>query len=126
MNVSKSNEPNTTSSLIEMFSHLGNSCTVPLIFALGENSYNSDISELRRSISYSDGIHVSDSKISRCLSNLAQIGIVEGTAQGNPQMKSEYSLTAMGQQLYKHLLQIRALTERAFLDVDAIDHVSAC
>ena len=126
MNVSKTNEPNSNSPMIEMFSHLGNSCTVPLIFALGENSYNSNISELRKSISYSDGIHVSDSKVSRCLSNLSQIGLVEGSVHNNPQMKSEYSLTAMGQQLYKHLLQIRSLTERYNADGEVIDNISAC
>ncbi len=126
MNVSKSNEPNSNLSLTEMFSHLGSSCTVPLIFALGENSYNSDISDLRRSISYSDGIHVSDSKISRCLSNLAQIGLVEGNVHTNPHPRTEYSLTSMGQQLYRHLLQIRALTERASSNGEVVDNISAC
>jgi DNA-binding HxlR family transcriptional regulator len=126
MNVSKANEPNSNSSLTEIFSHLGSSCTVPLIFALGENSYNTDVSELRRSISYNDGIHVSDSKISRCLSNLSQIGLVRGIGHNNPPMKSEFSLTSKGQQLYRHLLQIRALTERSFLDTDVTDNISAC
>ena len=124
MNVSKTNEPNSNSPMIEMFSHLGNSCTVPLIFALGENSYTSNISDLRRSISYNDGIRVSDSKISRCLSNLTQIGLVEETVHSNPQLKAEYYLTSMGQQLYRHLLQIRALTELRMSDV--IDNISAC
>jgi len=125
MNVSKSNEPNSNSSLIEMFSQLGNSCTVPLIFALGENSYNSNISELRRSISYNDGIHVSDSKVSRCLSNLTQIGLVEGNVQSNPHKSSEFCLTSLGQQLYRHLLQIRALTERSSIG-EIADNISAC
>ena len=124
MNVSKSNEPNSNSPMIEMFSHLGNSCTVPLIFALGENSYTSNISDLRRSISYNDGIRVSDSKVSRCLTNLKQIGLVEETVLSNPQLRTEYFLTSKGQQLYRHLLQIRTFTE--LRTSDFIDNISAC
>ena len=124
MNVSKSNEPNSNSPMIEMFSHLGNSCTVPLIFALGENSYTSNISDLRRSISYNDGIRVSDSKVSRCLTNLKQIGLVEETVLSNPQLRTEYFLTSKGQQLYRHLLQIRTVTE--LRTSDFIDNISAC
>lgn len=126
MNVNKTNEPSTTSPLIEMFSHLGRPCTVPLIFALGERSYNTDIRELRNSIDLNNGKRLSEATISKCLSDLTQIGLVEGTVQTHHPLRAEYSLTSKGQQLYKHLLQIRFLTERVSTEYDFIDSISAC
>ena len=126
MNVSKSNESNTTSPLIEMFSHLGRPCTVPLIFALGERSYNTNVRELRNSIDSSGGKRASETTILRCLSDLTQIGLVEGTVHAQSSPKEEFSLTLKGQQLYKHLLQIRILTERAYSEQDFVDSISAC
>jgi DNA-binding HxlR family transcriptional regulator len=126
MNVSKSNEPNTTSPLIEMFSHLGRPCTVPLIFALGERSYNTNVHELRNSIDLSEGKRLSETKISKCLSDLTQIGLVEGIVHADSPLKPEYCLTSKGQQLYKHLLQIRFMAERITSEQDVIDSISAC
>lgn len=126
MNVSKSNESNTTSPLIEMFSHLGRPCTVPLIFALGERSYEIDVRELRKSIDMSGGKRVSEATISKCLSDLTQIGLVEGSVYAHKDLRSEYSLTWMGQQLYRHLLQMRHLAERASSEKNFVDSISAC
>jgi DNA-binding HxlR family transcriptional regulator len=126
MNVNKSNESNPPSPLTEMFSHLGRPCTVPLIFALGERSYNTNIGELRSSIDLSGGKKLSESTISKCLSDLTQIGIVEGVMDAQSPLKSEYSLTSAGQQLYRHLLQIRHLAERASLEDTFHDSMSAC
>ncbi len=126
MNVSKSNESNTTSPLIEMFSHLGRPCTVPLIFALGDYSYNTNVRELRNSIDVLGGKKLSEATIAKCLSDLSQIGLVEGTVHAHSPPKEEFSLTLKGQQLYKHLLQIRSLTERVYSEQDSIDSISAC
>jgi DNA-binding HxlR family transcriptional regulator len=126
MNVNRSNELNTTSPMTEMFSHLGRPCTVPLIIALGERSYNTDIRELRNNIDLSSGKKLSESTISKCLSDLAQIGIVEGVVHQHSPSKSEYSLTSAGQQLYRHLLQIRHLAERASIEDTFHDSMSAC
>ncbi len=124
MNVSKSNESTIRSPMIEMFSHLGRPCTVPVIFALGERSYSTDVRELRNSIDLSDGKRLSAATISKCLSNLSEIGLVEGTVHAHSPPREEYCLTSKGQQLYKHLLQIRLLSERTFEDF--IDSISAC
>jgi DNA-binding HxlR family transcriptional regulator len=126
MNVNKSSETNTTSPMTEMFSHLGRPCTVPLIFALGERSYNNDIHELRNNIDSSSGKKLSESTISKCLSDLTQIGLVEGIVDAQTPSKSEYSLTSAGRQLYRHLLQIRHLAERASLESNFLDSMSAC
>jgi DNA-binding HxlR family transcriptional regulator len=126
MNISKSNESNTTSPMIEMFSHLGRPCTVPLIFALGERSYNTNVRELRNSIDSSGGKRISETTISKCLSDLTQIGLVEGPVHAHSPPKEEYSLTLMGQQLYKHLLRIRLLTEQVYSEHNHIDSISAC
>ena len=125
MNVNRSDELNTTSPLTEMFSHLGRPCTVPLIFALGERSYNTDVRELRDNIDLS-GKKLSESTISKCLSDLTQIGLVEGIVHSHTPSKSEYILTSAGQQLYRHLLQIRHLAERASLEDTFHDSMSAC
>jgi DNA-binding HxlR family transcriptional regulator len=126
MNMSTSNESNTPSPLTEMFSHLGRPCTVPLIFALGERSYNTNIGELRNSIDLSSGKKPSEATISKCLSDLTQIGIVEGITHAHSPLKAEYGLTSAGQQLYRHLLQIRHLAERASLEDTFHDSMSAC
>ncbi|MFW9908977.1 MAG: winged helix-turn-helix transcriptional regulator [Candidatus Thorarchaeota archaeon] len=126
MTVNRTNESDISSPLTEMFSHLGRPWTVPLIIALGERSYNTDVGELRNSIDSSNGRKLSVSTISRCLSDLAQIGIVEGTVHAHSPPKAEYSLTSAGQQLYRHLLQIRHLAERASLEHSFTDSVSAC
>lgn len=126
MNVNRMNESNISSPLTEMFSHLGRPCTVPLIIALGERSYNTDVHELRNSIDSSSGKKLSVSTISKCLSDLTQIGIVEGTVHEHSPPKAEYSLTYAGQQLYRHLLQIRHLAERAPLENNFHDSISAC
>ena len=126
MNVSKATDSNTSSPLTEMFSHLGRPCTVPLIFALGERSYNANIRELRNSIDMSDGKRLSESTISKCLTDLTQIGLVEGTEHAHSPPKAEYCLTSTGQQLYRHLLQIRHLAERASSEPNFLDSMSAC
>lgn len=127
MNVSKANNNlNTSSPLIEMFSHLGRFCTVPLIFALGERSYNIDVRELRNSIDMSDGKKLSTSTISKCLSDLERIGLVEGVVHAHSSSKAEYCLTTTGQQLYRHLLQIRHLAENASTEQSFLDSISAC
>jgi len=124
MNVSKETNSNTNSPVVEMFSHLGRPCAVPLIFALGELSYNIDVHELRNHIGMSAGKKLSTSTISKCLSDLEQIGLVEGGAQAVK--NAEYSLTATGQQLYRHLLQIRHLAENVTAERNLIESVSAC
>lgn len=126
MNVSKATDSNTSSPLTEMFSHLGRPCTVPLIFALGERSYNADVRELRNSIDVSDGKKLSTTTISKCLSDLEQIGLVEGVVHEQTPPKAEYCLTTTGQQLYRHLLQIRHLAENASSERNLLDSISAC
>ena len=126
MNVSKTTDSNQSSPLIEMISHLGRPCTVPLILALGERSYNADIRELRNSIDTNEGKKLSAATISKCLSNLEQLGVVEGTAHAQFPAKAEYCLTITGQQLYRHLLQIRHLAENAASERNLLDSMSAC
>ena len=126
MNVSKATDSNQNSPLIEMISHLGRPCTVPLILALGDRSYNADIHELRNSIDVSEGKKLSTATISKCLLNLEQIGVVEGTVHAQSPPRAEYCLTMTGQQLYRHLLQIRHLAENAASDRNLVDSMSAC
>ncbi|TFG30903.1 transcriptional regulator [Candidatus Thorarchaeota archaeon] len=126
MVASKTNESNTSSPMSEMFSHLGRPCAVPLIFSLGERSYSTDIHELQSSINLSSGKKLNSSTISKCLFDLTQIGLVEGTMHAQSPLKAEYWLTTTGQQLYKHLLQIRHLAERASFEPNLLESMSAC
>jgi DNA-binding HxlR family transcriptional regulator len=125
MNVSKANETNIISPIGEMFSHLGRPCSVPLIFALGERSYSTSIQELRKSIDL-DGKRVSEATVSKCLSGLTEIGVVVGTAHANSLPKEEFQLTSKGQQLYRHLLQLRHLAEKTPSEYDLFDGITAC
>jgi DNA-binding HxlR family transcriptional regulator len=125
MNVSKANETNTISPLGEMFSHLGRPCTVPLIFALGERSYSTNVQELRKSIDLG-GKRVSEATVTKCLSGLTEIGLVVGSVHATSPPKEEFQLTSKGQQLYKHLLQLRHLAEKAPSEYDFFDGIAAC
>ena len=114
----KSNEP-----LVEMFSHLGRPCAVPLILALGERSYNADAKQLGKSFDNK----LSKSTISKCLADLAGLGIVDGIAREHSAQDVEYSLTDMGLQIYRHLLQMRYVVENAAAYTDARpESISAC
>ena len=116
----------TTEPLTEIFSQLGRACSIPLIFALGERSYNIDVRELQESIDSSGGRKLNESTISRCLSDLVEIGLVEGTMRAHSAPVAEYCLTSTGQQIYRHLLQIRHLAERANNEETLLDSMSAC
>ncbi len=116
----------TTEPLTEIFSHLGRACTVPLIFALGERSYNIDVRELQESIDSISGRRLNESTISKCLTDLIGLGLVEGTMRAPSAAIAEYCLTSTGQQIYRHLLQMRRLAERATTDETLLDSVSAC
>lgn len=126
MNVVKETQPKIQEPLIEIFSHLGRSCSVPLIFALGERSYNTNVRELRESLDSGVGKKPSMSTISKCLSNLAGLGLVEGPAHADSTPLAEYCLTITGRQVYRHLIQMRQLAERPITDETLIDSVSAC
>ena len=125
MNVSKANETNTISPLGEMVSHLGRPCTVPLIFALGERSYSTNIRELRKSIDLS-GKRISQAALSKCLSGLTEIGLVEATVHADSPPNAEYHLTSKGKQLYGHLVQLRHLAEMTPPEYDVFDGITAC
>jgi DNA-binding HxlR family transcriptional regulator len=126
MNVVKESQTKTNAPLMEIFSHLGRPCTVPLIFALGERSYNTNVRELRESFDTSIGKKPSVATISKCLSDLAGIGLVEGPAHADSTPLAEYCLTVIGQQVYRHLIQMKHLAERANSEETFIDSVSAC
>ena len=125
MNVSKANELNTMSPLGEMFSHLGRPYTIPLIFALGERSYDTNIRELRKSIDLR-GKRISKSALSKCLSGLAEIGLVGATVHADSPPNPEYHLTSKGKQLYGHLVQLRHLAEMTPPEYDVFDGITAC
>jgi DNA-binding HxlR family transcriptional regulator len=125
MNVSKANETNIISPLGEMFSHLGRPYTVPLIFALGERSYSTNIRELRKSIDLS-GKRISETTLSKCLSGLTEIGLVGATVYEDSLPNAEYHLTSKGKQLYKHLIQLRHLAEMTPPEYDVFDGITAC
>ncbi len=116
----------TTEPLTEIFSHLGRAYTVPLILALGERSCNIDVRELQESIDSGSGRRLNESTISKCLTGLVGLGLVEGTIPAHSASVAEYSLTSAGQQIYRHLLQIRHVAERANDDETFLDSVSAC
>ena len=126
MNVDKTYRQYTTSPLSEIFSHLGKPCAVPLILALGGRSYNIDVREIRNNIHLSHGMKPSETTISKCLSDLTRLGVVEGTEHAKSPMKAEYSLTSKGQELYRHLIQIRHLTEHDSTVPESFDSISAC
>jgi DNA-binding HxlR family transcriptional regulator len=109
MVANKSSNPNTKEPLTEIFFNLGRPCAVPLILALGQQSYNPSIPELRQKI----GSTVSKSEISKCLTNLVSLGLVQktGHAVSNPELG--FRLTLIGQEFYRHIIQMRYWAEKS-------------
>jgi DNA-binding HxlR family transcriptional regulator len=117
MVANKSSNPNTKEPLAEIFSHLGRPCAVPLILVLGQQSYNPGVHELRRKI----GSNVSKSEISKCINNLISLGLVQksGHVVSNPE--AGYRLTRVGQEFYRHIIQMRYWAEKG---KNFIDHTA--
>jgi DNA-binding HxlR family transcriptional regulator len=127
MNAVNSTQTRPTEPLVEMFSHLGRPCAVPLIFALGERAFNADVRELRNSIDVNGSRRVSESTISKCLSDLASLGLVEESVHAHSPLRAEYSLTDSGQQVYRHLLQMRHIAEYGTSRSNPmVESISAC
>ena len=123
MNSIKELETKSKEPLVEMFSHLGRPCAVPLILALGERSYNADVKQLGKSFDKK----LSKATISKCLADLAGLGLVEGIAQEHSGQDVEYGLTDRGQQIYRHLLQIRHVVDNAStISTERAESISAC
>lgn len=127
MKSSKHIHTNQTEPLVEMFIHLGRPHAVPLILTLGERASNADIREIRSSISASDRTRVSEDTISKCLSGLASVGLVRESVHTHSPSRAEYSLTDSGQEVYRHLLQMRYLAENgASGEISIGESISAC
>ncbi|MFX1368326.1 MAG: winged helix-turn-helix transcriptional regulator [Promethearchaeota archaeon] len=113
MTTNESSSPKTKEPLIEIFSYLGRPCAVPIITALGERSYNACVRELRKKLDLSNGKNPSESAISKCLTDLTMLGLVHSADQDESPSEIRYSLTRTGQEVYKHILQMRPLAENS-------------
>lgn len=112
---------------MEMFLHLGRPYAVPLILTLGERASNANIREIRSSIDESERMRISENTISRCLYGLASVGLVRESAHQHSPSRAEYSLTDSGQEVYRHLLQMRHLVEyEPVKDTASAESISAC
>ena len=123
MVANKSSNPNSKEPLTDILFHLGRPCAVPLILALGQQSYNPSVQELRQKI----GSNVSKSEISKCLTSLVSLGLVQKTGHTISNPESGYRLTLIGQEFYRHIIQMRYwaekgknLTDNAAYNVSAI------
>lgn len=127
MITSKSSNPESKEPLTEMLSHLGRPCAVPLIIALGERAYNTGVRELRQKLDSGSGKSLSESAISKCLTDLTALGLVQRTDHADSFLESRYSLTHVGQEIYKHILQMRHWAENVVRLNDLYtSNVSAC
>jgi len=127
MIANKSSNQTKKEPLTEIFSQLGHPCAVPVILALGERTYNPGVKELRQKIGSGKGTSVSKSQLSKCLTNLASIGLVERNDHPTSGLDAGYSLTHIGQEFYRHIIQMRYWAERGNNNtVSTTSDVSAC
>nr|KXH70589.1 MAG: hypothetical protein AM325_15640 [Candidatus Thorarchaeota archaeon SMTZ1-45] len=110
----------------EIFSQLGRTCAVPVILTLGERTYNPSVRELRQKIGSNNGRNVSKSEISKCLANLTALGLVKRTDQVLSNPEAGYSLTNIGQEFYRHIIQMRYWAEKGNNFSDPTSNISAC
>ncbi len=127
MTNNNSSYPNKKEPLTEIFSQLGRTCAIPVVLALGERAYNPSVQELRLKIGSNTGMNVSKSEISKCLTNLTTLGLVERTDQAISTPEAGYGLTNIGQEFYRHIIQMRYWAEKRINFTDStINNVSAC
>ncbi|NHI84330.1 MAG: transcriptional regulator [Candidatus Thorarchaeota archaeon] len=127
MTASKSSNPILKDPLEEIFSHLGRPCAVSLILALGERAHNAGVREIRRIIDSSGTKAASESTLTKCLTELATLGLVQRTEHEESPSEAGYSLTHVGREIYRHILQIRHWAELTSNGTDDIEsNVSAC
>jgi len=127
MITNKSSNPSKTEPLAGIFSQLGRPCAVPVILVLGEQAYNPSVHEIRQKLGSVNGRGVSNSLISSCLSNLTMLGLVQRTDHATSNPEAGYSLTRIGQEFYRHIIQMRYWAERGngFTEL-IIDSKEAC
>ena len=127
MIANKLSHPNKKEPLTEIFTQLGRTCAVPVILALGERTYNPSVQELRQKIGSNNGLNVSKSEVSKCLTNLTALGLVKRTDHVLSNPDAGYSLTNIGQEFYRHIIQMRYWAEKGnnFSD-PTTSNISAC
>ena len=127
MIANKSSNPSKKEPLTEIFSQLGHPCAVPVILALGERTYNPGVKELRQKIGSGKGMSVSKSQLSKCLTSLSSIGLVQRTDHPTSSPDAGYSLTHIGQEFYRHIIQMRYWAEKSNNNAESTtSDVSAC
>jgi DNA-binding HxlR family transcriptional regulator len=127
MTAIKSSHPNKKEPLTEIFSQLGRTHAIPVVLALGEQAYNPSFQELRQKIGSNNGTNVTKSEISKCLTNLTTLGLVKKTDHVNSNSEAGYSLTNIGQEFYRHIIQMRYWAGKRINFTDfTISNKSAC
>ncbi|MFW9889558.1 MAG: winged helix-turn-helix transcriptional regulator [Candidatus Thorarchaeota archaeon] len=127
MLANKSSKPSRTEPLAGIFSQLGRPCAVPVILALGEQAYNPSVHEIRQKLGPVNGRGVSKSVISNCISNLTMLGLVQRTDHAISNPEAGYRLTRIGQEFYRHIIQMRYWADRGNGSTElTIDSKEAC
>lgn len=122
MIATKSSTQITKEPLEEFFTQLGRPCSVPLILALGERAHNAGIHELRRTIGTRVGRTTSESTVTKCLADLTELGLVQRTDHAESPPKAGYTLTYVGREIYRHILQIRRWAELTSDGTDIVEN----
>jgi DNA-binding HxlR family transcriptional regulator len=110
MNVQSDRNPSCIKPLVSVVQLLGRQWTIPLILTLGEEKKNIRYSEIREKLIIDTNDMISDSTLSRKLSELTKLGIVARRSFDEIPPRVEYSLTNAGITLFHTLHQIAEWT----------------
>lgn len=85
---------------------LGRKWTIPLVMTLGAQEVTQRYSEIRESLDGKSDEEISDSTLSKKLSELTGMGLISRTSYDEVPPRVEYRLTEAGMALYQTLSQI--------------------
>lgn len=110
MIIQKHSSPPCIKPLESIVQLLGRQWTVPLILFLGEQADSSRYSEIRKKLCEEPRDIISDSTLSRKLTELTNLGIIDRKSYDEVPPRVEYRLTNVGMSLFHTLEQLAKWT----------------
>jgi DNA-binding HxlR family transcriptional regulator len=90
-----------------VFSQLGRTWTVPIVIVLGCSEYNPRYHEINEKVCNLTGKEISDTMLSKRLSDLSEIGIVKRVVLAKSPPQVQYHLTEAGKETFNHIVRMK-------------------
>lgn len=96
-----------------VFSQLGRTWTVPIVVVLGRSETKPRYHEISEKVHNLTGKDISDTMLSKRLSDLSEIGLVKRTVLDESPPQVQYELTEAGTDTFRHVVKMMKWAEHA-------------